>query len=140
MAARHIEAVVLRAAEGEIGAALRQADVGERLAGRAEHHDAVEIFGLALELEHLAATNIRRLTLQRAVRAPAAPQIAVAVDAKTVERALIRGVDQLGLAAERAVGIDVKTPDAAVRRALPLHDIELLLVRRERKPIGIDDV
>src|SRR6266540_18501 len=48
MAARHIEAVVLRAAEGEIGAALRQPDMGERLAGGAEHHDAVEIFGLAL--------------------------------------------------------------------------------------------
>src|SRR6185295_6470621 len=52
VAARHVEAVVLRAAEGEIGAALRQADMGERLAGGAEHHHAVEILGLTLELEH----------------------------------------------------------------------------------------
>src|SRR5438034_2026495 len=140
VAARHIEAVVLPAAEGEVGAALRQADVRERLAGRAEHHDAVELFRLALELEYFSAADIRRLRLQRAIGAPAAPQIAVAIDAKTVERALIRGVDQLGLAAHRAVVVDVKAPDAAVRRALPFHDIELLLVRRESDPVGIDDV
>src|SRR5437867_3489834 len=84
VAARHIEAVVLRAAEGEVGAALRQADVRERLAGRAEHHDAVELFRLALELEYFSAADIRRLRLQRAIGAPAAPQIAVAIDAKTV--------------------------------------------------------
>src|SRR5436190_1735096 len=126
VAARHVEPVVLRAAEGEVGAALRQADMGERFAGGAEYHDAVEILRLALELEYFSAADVGRLTLQRAVGTPAAPQIAVAVDAKTVERALVRGVDQLGLAAHRAVGVDVKAPDAAVRRTLPFHDIELL--------------
>src|SRR2546429_7007039 len=140
VAARHVEAVVLRAAEGEIGAALRQTDVGERLAGRAEHHDAVEIFGLALELEPFSAADIRRLGLQRAVGTPAAPQIAVAVDAKTVERALIRGIDQLGPVADRAVVVDVKAPDAAVRRDLPFHNIELLFVGREGETIGIDNI
>src|SRR5262245_21449321 len=50
VAARHIQAVVLRAAERDIGAAFRQADMGERLAGGAEHHHAVEVFRLAPEL------------------------------------------------------------------------------------------
>src|SRR5438034_3752724 len=85
VAARHIEPVVLRAAEGEIGAALRQADVGKRLAGGAEHHHAVEILWLTLELEYLSTADVRRFGLQRAVRTPTAPQIAVAVDAKTIE-------------------------------------------------------
>src|SRR5580704_11943050 len=100
MAARHVEAVVLRATEGEVGAALRQADESERLARRVEHHHAVEVFGPALELEHFSAADIRRFGLQRAVRTPAAPQIAVAVDTKTVDRALVGSVDHLGLAAE----------------------------------------
>ncbi len=74
--------------------------------------------------------------------APLEPQphpIAVAVDAEAVERALIGGVDQLVLPPTRAVGVDVVAPDAAVRGALPLHDIELLLVRRERQPVRIDE-
>jgi len=70
MAARHIEAVVLRSAEGEIGATLGQPDEGERLTLGIEHHHAVEVLGLALELEHLAAADFRGLGLQRAVAAP----------------------------------------------------------------------
>src|SRR4051794_41714807 len=103
MAARHVDAVVLRAAKGEVGAAFRQANVGERLAGGAEHHHAVEILGLALELIDLAASDLRRLGLQRAVGAPAAPQIAVAIDTKAIDGSLVGGIDQLCPAAERAV-------------------------------------
>src|SRR6266481_1620907 len=64
VAGRHVEAIVLRSAEGEIGAALRQPDVGERLAFGAEHHHAIEVFGPALELEHLAAADVGGLGLQ----------------------------------------------------------------------------
>src|SRR3954470_209400 len=80
MAGRHVEAVVLRSAEGEIGAALRQPDEGERFAGGVEHHDAIEVFGFALELIHPAAADLGGFALEGAVAAPAAPQIAVAVD------------------------------------------------------------
>jgi hypothetical protein len=40
---RHVEAVVLRPAEGEVGAPFREADEADRLALRIEHHDTVEI-------------------------------------------------------------------------------------------------
>src|SRR5438128_6337619 len=89
VAGRHVDAVVLRAAEAEVGTALRQANEGERPALWVEDHDAIEVFGLALELKHLAAAEIGRLALQRAVGAPAAPQIAVTVDAEAIERALV---------------------------------------------------
>src|SRR6476469_2641590 len=55
MRRRHVEPVPLRSAEGHIGATLGQMDVGERLAFRAEHLDAVEILRLAAELIDLAA-------------------------------------------------------------------------------------
>jgi hypothetical protein len=58
VAAGHVEAVVLRPAEAEILAAFGQLDEGERLAFGIEHHDAVEILGLALELVDLAAADI----------------------------------------------------------------------------------
>ena len=72
----------------------RQANEGERLAGGVGHHHAVEVLGLALELEHLAVANIRRLGLQGAVAAIAAPQVAVAIEPEAVECGLIRGVDR----------------------------------------------
>src|SRR5258708_37764393 len=58
VATRHVEAIVLRTAEGEIGATLRQANMSQRLAGGTEHHHTVEVFRLALELEHLSAADI----------------------------------------------------------------------------------
>src|SRR5262249_17425415 len=140
MAGGHIDAVVLRTAEAEGGAALWQADVGERLSFRTEHHHAVEGFRLAPYLEHPAAADVSPPALQPSVVAPAAPQIAVAIDPETIERALVGGVDQLGAAAERAVVLDLIAPDAAIGRALPFDNVELLLVRREGEPIGIDDV
>ena len=85
--------------------------------------------------------DVGRLGVERAVAAPAAPEVAVAVDAKAVERALVGGVDQLGLVAEQAaVGADVVAPDAAIRRAFPLDDVELLLVGRERQAVRVDQV
>src|SRR6516162_1028710 len=67
MRRRHIEAVALRPAEGQVRAALRQADEADRLALRIEHHHAVEIFGLALQLIDLVAVDLGRLRPQRAV-------------------------------------------------------------------------
>ena len=44
--------------------------MGERLAGGAGHHHAVEVLGLALEVKNLAVADIRGLGLQRAAGAP----------------------------------------------------------------------
>src|SRR6516162_8213434 len=100
MRRRHVEAVVLRAAESQVRAALGQVNEGDRLAFRVEHLHAVEIFRPAPELVGLAAAaNFRRLRLQQAVAAPAAPQIAVAIDAETVWRTLVERIDQPGLVA-----------------------------------------
>ena len=49
-------------------------------------------------------------------------------------------VDQLGLVADRPIGIHVIAPDAAVGRALPFDDVELLLVRRECETVGVDKI
>src|SRR4051812_24300023 len=122
MAARHVEPVVLWAAEAQVGAALRQPDEADRLALRIEHHHAVEVLGPSFQLIHLAAADLGRLLVERAGAPPAAPEIAVSVDPKAVERPLV-GVDQLGLAAHRAVRADVVAPDAAVGRALPFDDV-----------------
>src|SRR5260370_32840573 len=140
MAARHVKAIVLRAPETKIGAAFRQPDEGESLALGVEHHHAVQIFGLALELVHLAAADIGRLGLQGAVAAPATPEVTVAVDPEAIQRTLVGGVDGLGPGAERTVGVDVIAPDTAIGRSLPLDDVKFLFVRRERQAIGIDAV
>src|SRR4051812_17966014 len=54
MARGHVEAVVLRAAEGEVGAALGQLDERERLALRVEHHHAIEVLRAAAQRIALA--------------------------------------------------------------------------------------
>src|SRR5262249_17738607 len=102
-------------------------DVGEWLAFRVEHLDAVEILRLAAELEDLAAVDVGRFRLQEAVAAPAAPEIAVLVDPEAVRRALIGCLDQLLSATEAAVRIDVVAPDAAVRHGLGFDHVKLLL-------------
>ena len=63
MATRHIEAIVLGATEGQVRAALRQFDKANGLAGRVEHHHAVEVFGLAFELIDFAGAEVGRLRL-----------------------------------------------------------------------------
>src|SRR5215213_9251302 len=77
VAAGHIEAVVLRTAEAQVGAALRQPDEADRLALRIEHRHAVEVLGPSFQLIHLAAADLSRLLVERAGAPPAAPEIAV---------------------------------------------------------------
>ena len=114
--------------------------MGNGFALGVEDHHAIQFLGLALELEDLAPALLRGLGLQCAIAAPAAPQVAIAVHLEAVQGALVSGIDQLGLVAHRAVGIDVIAPDAAVGRALPLHNVQLLLIGREGQAVGIDDV
>src|SRR6185295_107022 len=64
MARGHEQPVALDPAEADVGGALGQRDEADRLAGRVEHLHAV----------------------QRRAHAPAAPQIAVDVDAEAVRR------------------------------------------------------
>src|SRR5690606_32026799 len=73
MAARHVEPVVLRAAEAQICAALRQGNMRERLALGVEHHDSIELFGLAFEFVDFPAAQLGRFFLEGAIAAPAAP-------------------------------------------------------------------
>src|SRR6266404_1690367 len=120
VARRHEQAIAMAAAEAEVGAALRQVDVADRLARRIEYAHAVEV-GRA--------------------HAPAAPQIAVDIDPETVGRAARSGVDQHGALVEpSAVGRDVVGQDGAVWLGARGHDIELLLVGREGKPVGAGDI
>ena len=125
MAARHVQPVVLGPAEGQVGAAFRQLDEADRLALRVEHRHAIEFF---------------RLACRRAVAAPAAPQVAVAIDLEAVQRARAIGIDHLGLVGQAAVGTDVVAPDAAARRAAPFDHVELLFIRRERDAVRIEQV
>src|SRR5262245_8831508 len=69
----HEQAVAVAAAEADVGAALRERDEADRLAVGVEHLDAVKT---------------------GAPHAPAAPQIAVDIDAEAVRRFLRIAVDQ----------------------------------------------
>src|SRR3954453_19821353 len=77
MATRHKEAVLLRPAKRQIGAALGKADEADRLAEGVEDPDADEVFGLGGG---------------RAIAAPPAPQIAIGVALESVERPRPAGV------------------------------------------------
>src|SRR6516164_5930073 len=72
MGSGDVETIVLRTTEGDVGAALRQPDEGQRPALGVEYHHAVEVFRLAFKLVNLAPAHIGWLTLQGAVAAPAA--------------------------------------------------------------------
>ena len=63
VATRHVEAIVLRSAESEIWTAFRKFYEADRFAFGVEHHHAVEVFGLALELVHVATADVGRLGL-----------------------------------------------------------------------------
>ena len=97
MAAGHIASIVLRAAEAQVGAPLRQTDKADGLALRVEHHNAVEHLRFALQRKHLATANIGRFIIERAIAAIAAPEIAVPVDFEAVEGTEIGGIDELRL-------------------------------------------
>src|SRR5436190_860748 len=85
MACRHEQPVAIAAAEADVGAALGQLDVADRLAVGIEYAHAVK--------------------LGRA-HAPAAPQIAVGVDAEAVGRAARAGVDQHLAVGEPGAAVD----------------------------------
>src|SRR4029078_13171348 len=117
MRARHKQAVLFRAAEGEIGAALRKVNESDRL---------------ALGIEHLYAVKSLALGIRRAVTAKTAPDVAVGIDADSVDSAGAVSVDQLGLVRQGdTVGPHFKRPDQPVRLCARFHDVELLFVRRE---------
>src|SRR4051812_33578439 len=74
MTRRHEQPISFRSAEADVGRTLGQADVADRRALRVEDANAVELVG---------------------THAPAAPQVAVDVDAEAVRRLRLGANDQL---------------------------------------------
>src|ERR1700754_5003899 len=98
------------AAETDVRAALGQRNMTERFAARREHAHAVEFVG---------------------AHAPAAPQIAVDIDAKTIGRAAWARIDQHAVVRERAAVLDDVEGANRARRAPRPTDIEHRFVGRE---------
>src|SRR5262249_6666070 len=112
MAGRHEQAVSLWAAGAEGGGALPPGDEADRLAAGIEHLHAVEL----------------------GAHAPAAPQIAVHVDAEAVRRLVALAIDQyLAVGELGAVVGHIEHVDGALGGAL--DDVELRLVGRKRKTV-----
>src|SRR5215510_8611552 len=103
MARRHEQAVALDAAEADVGAAFRQRNKADRLAGGIENLHAV---------------------LLRVAHAPAAPEIAIDVTTEAVGRAAGLGVDE-GAGIGELLSVDVVDADHA-RGDAGLDDVELL--------------
>ena len=95
MACRHEQAIALQATKTEIGTAFGQGDEADRPAGRIEDFHPI---------------------LLRIAHAPAAPEIAVDVDAEAIGSASRLGGDEDPAVAEFVV-IDVVGPDEARIRA-----------------------
>src|SRR5579864_9187929 len=118
MTRRHEQAVPMPAAEADVRAALRQRDMADRLTLRREHADTVEFVG---------------------AHAPAAPQVAVDVDAKAVRRSLA-SIDQHAVVFERAcVAAHIEHADLA-RHLARGYDVEQRLIRRKRESVRARDV
>ena len=81
----------------------------------------------ALRIEDAHAVELRR------AHAPAAPQIAVLVDAEAVRRLFLGALDQ-HLAVRKLRPVHVEHVDRALQR-LALDHVELLLVGRKREPV-----
>ena len=114
-----MQPIVRWSANAQVLTALGQADKADSFPVRLEDHEAVQIFGLALELKLLAAIDFGGLRLDRSVAAPATPQIAVTDKAKAIQCTLVCNTNQLGLVRQRdTVGTYVIAPDAAVGCAL----------------------
>ncbi|KAG1448448.1 hypothetical protein G6F57_016843 [Rhizopus arrhizus] len=125
MAAGHEKAVAFGAAKAQVGAALRQPDVADGLAGGVEHHHPIQLFGFGVG---------------RAIAAPAAPQVAVLVALDAVDgTGPLRGDDD-PLARQCAVRPNVVGPDHAVGLVARLHPVQQLFVRREAQPVGAGQV
>src|ERR1700732_4770949 len=110
MRTRHEQAVLLEAAERQIGAAVGKANEADGLAFGIEDPDAVQFLGLRG---------------WRAGAAPTAPNIAIRIDPDSVERSGAMGVDQLCLVGQRAsVRPDVIGPAQPVRLRTRFNDVE----------------
>src|SRR5205085_9394329 len=100
--------VAIAPAEAQVGAALGEVDVADRLALGIEDAHTVKLV---------------------AAHAPAAPQVAVDIDAEAVGRAALAGVDQhLALAELGAAVKHVVDDDGAVGLGARSYDVELVLV------------
>src|SRR5437870_5832358 len=108
MARRHEQAVAVRSAETKIGATLRQRDETDPLAGRIEHHHAVE----------------------RRTHAPAGPDVAVDVAAEAIRRLVRLASDPWPLVGKLGAVHHVEQMDDARARAA-IDDIELALIGGE---------
>src|ERR1041384_5226937 len=93
MAGGHEQPVALRPAEADVGAAFRQLDVTDRL---------------TLSIEDAHAVELGR------AHAPAAPEIAVDVDAEAVGRLLLGAFDQHAMIAELHAVDDIEGVDRAL--------------------------
>src|SRR5262249_5834698 len=100
LARRHEPAGAGCGAQPNHGAAYRKLDAADELAGRVVDHDAVEFL---------------------AAHAPAAPQVAVDVDAETIGRAGA-GVDESAPVGELAAVDHVEHEDQPVGRGAGFHD------------------
>ena len=105
---------------------LRQRPPKQRLAQRSG--SAMWPIGSRGGIEDAHAVEIRL------AHAPAAPEIAVDIDAEAVGRAGT-GVDEHPAGAERAA-IDVEHAQLARRHGAGFHHVELRFIRRERQPVG----
>src|SRR5437588_555522 len=106
MARCHEEAAAAIAAEAYICTTLRQVDPADRLAGRIEDHDAV---------------------VSRAA-APAAPQIAIDIDAQSVGDASFFDREECPPVCKFAAVVDDVINAKRLRRRAILYDVELALV------------
>src|SRR5262245_60859915 len=109
----HEQPVAVAYAEADVSGAFGQRNEADRLAGRIEYLDAVE----------------------RRAHAPAAPQVAVDVDPKSVRRFFFFAVDEHAAIGELRSAVEhIKDVDCtSLRRAL--DNIELRFVGREGEPV-----
>src|SRR5258708_7672834 len=127
LARGHEQAVALGAAEADVAAHLGQADAADQLAGRIPHRHAV--------IADVAAGIARGPDIAIDVAAHAVRPAVHAVDDEVAEQLLI---------AELVVGADIEHMHIAfaartgIARSLAgRNHVQLLVVRREREPVGI---
>src|SRR5450830_592126 len=122
MAAGHEQAIFLGAAEDQIRTTFRQVDMGD---------------GLALRVEDAHAVEVGWINAERAIAAPATPQVAIGIDLEAIDAARTASIDgQLARAEFAAVVGQFIGPDHTVRRGAGLDDVEYLFVGRKRQAIG----
>ncbi len=131
-ATRHVQAVVLRAAEREVRATLRQTDMGDGLALRGEHpHTPSKSSDLPLSWYTLRPPT----SVGSDSSAPLLPQPHQRLPSRST---LKPSSAPWSVASISLVLFDNATP--SVGSALPLDHVELLLVGREREAVRVDEV